>query len=439
MRMGVSLRTGLWIVLAFSVANLAAFIVLDGIAPAGRRLAKIRGEDPVNYFGIAHSLLFDHDFNLNNEYQHMPPEGRFWTQNQPTTGLPGSPWGLGYSLLEIPLLALGTGADAIAGNPADGYSHWAVFLYCLGSPILTGLGMVSLFLVLREVGKAPAHSAARDSSNEDRTGLALFVTLAVFLGTNVGYYAYSEMSHASTFLFASLFLLFWWRARDSDWPAAWLAAGLTGGFLSICRWQDVLYLGGPLLYDLMGTSGAGRLRSSAWWRSRAAYAAGAGFWWIPQMLEWKVIYGKYVTIPQGAGIFSFPPTHMLQVLFSSQSGWFTWTPITILGVAGLLVGVFRAYRVFLPWVIVLALQLAVIGSVSFWSGIESFGARYMLSNTPLVGLGLLTILTVSETRTRFVLAMVCAACCVFTSLFAIQFRMNLIPSGSADVFRADHG
>ena len=93
-------------------------------------------------------------------------------------------------------------------------------------------------------------------------------------------------------------------------------------------------------------------------------------------------------------------------------------------------GVFRTHRVFPPWVIVLTLQLAVVGSVSFWSGVESLGARYMLSNTPLVGLGLLTILTVSGMRARFGLALFCAACRVFTSLFAIQFRLNVIPSGS---------
>src|SRR3974377_1474826 len=97
MQLRMSLRMGLWIIGMFSIALLVVFVVMDHSAPAGRRLAKIRGEDPVSYFGIAHSILFDHDFNQNNEFEHMPPDGRFWTSNQPQTGLPGSPWGLGYS------------------------------------------------------------------------------------------------------------------------------------------------------------------------------------------------------------------------------------------------------------------------------------------------------------------------------------------------------
>jgi len=61
MNFRMSRGMGLWIILTFSLAILGAYITLDQIAPAGRRLAKIRGEDPVNYFGIAHSVLFDHN------------------------------------------------------------------------------------------------------------------------------------------------------------------------------------------------------------------------------------------------------------------------------------------------------------------------------------------------------------------------------------------
>jgi hypothetical protein len=415
----MSLRSGLWIILAFSLVNLTTFLVLDRIAPAGKRLVKVKGEDPVNYFGIAHSILFDHDFNLNNEYEHMPPDGRSWTLIQPATGLPGSPWGLGYSFLEMPLLALGTGVDALAGNPADGYSHWAVFFYCIGSVILTGLGLAALFVLLRDVGE---HQGI--ASDEGRSGLALFVTLAIFIGTDVGYYSFSEMCHAATFLFASLFLLCWWRSRDSESWRAWLLLGCVGGFLSICRWQDVLFLLGPVLYDLLC---GGRLRRFAWWRNRALYGAGVGLWWIPQVMEWKAIYGKWVTIPQGGGIFSFPPSHMLQVLFSSQNGWFIWTPITIFGVVGLFLGAFRSSLVFAPWIAVLTLQLAVVGAVSFWSGEEAFGARYMLSNIPLIAIGLVVIFALSGVWMRRGLALACIACCVFTMLFAVQFRLNLVP------------
>ena len=225
MGLRMSPKLGVWIIGVFTVLLLGVFVTLDYMAPAGRRLAKVGGEDPVNYFGIAHSILFDHDFNLNNEYEHMPPSGRAWTQNQPSTGLPGSPWGLGYSFLSMPLLALGTGVDALTGHPADGYSQWAIYFYCVGSLIFTGCGMVALFLLLQSVA-----AYWRILPEEHQSIYALFITFTVFFGTSIGYYAFSEMAHAATFLFSSLFLLLWWRERESESAKGWLVLGFAGGF-----------------------------------------------------------------------------------------------------------------------------------------------------------------------------------------------------------------
>src|SRR5262249_25674896 len=153
-------------------------------------------------------------------------------------------------------------------------------------------------------------------------------------------------------------------------------------------------------FDLWGARVA-KITRVEWWQSRLPYAAGILPWWIPQVWQWKMIYGKFLTIPQGGGIFSFPPAHVLQVLFSSQNGWFIWTPITLLGVAGLCAGAVKSSRTYIPWLIVLTLQVAVVGSVWFWSGIESFGARYLASDTPLVALGLMTLLSLVAARIRW--------------------------------------
>ena len=414
---------GLWTIIAFTIVLLAGFVVLDQIAPTGKRFIKIRGIDTVSYFATAHSVLFDHDFNLNNEYQRMPPDNRFWTHNQPATGLPGNVWGLGYSLLMMPLLMLGTGVDALAGNPADGYSRWAVFFYCIGNPLITGSGMVTLFILMRGVARF-----WKIMPEDHQSAIALFVVFVIFFGTNVGFYSIAMMSHASTFLFASLFLVVWWRYRESEDGWGWLLMGLIGGFLSICRWQDVLYLAGPLLYGLFGGFGGDVLkRGLAWWRMRLLYAAGAGVCWIPQVMEWRAIYGKLLTIPQGGGFMSLPPLHVLQVLLSTRTGWFIWTPITMLGLAGLFLGTFRATRIYLPWIIVLALEIVVVGSVSTWHGDDSFGSRYLLSSTPLIGFGIITLYSVSGVWLRRGLTATCLACCCFTILFAIQWGLDLVP------------
>jgi hypothetical protein len=420
--MRFSPRSSYIVLIGFTVLLLITFLTLDHIAPAGRRLAKIAGFDPVNYFDIAHSLLFDHDFNLNNEFTRIKPDGPLWSAIQPNTGLPGSVWGVGYSVLEVPFLALGVAADAIAGNPPDGFSKFSILAYCLGNVVMSGLGLMALFALLYRVGESwniPKDLAA---------GYSLLVTLVIFFGTNVGYYTFSQLAHASTFLFASMFVGRWWDIRCSNRSGSWFLLGLIGGFLSICRWQDILFLGGPLVFDLMGPE----LRTDfrAWLRSRALYAAAAGLCWIPQIAEWKIIYGKYLTIPQGDGFFAFPPHFIWEVMMSSRNGWFIWTPLAFVGVLGLLYGATKHAREFVPWIVVLALELIVVGSMPTWHGFDSFSSRYLLSTAPLIAMGLFTLLWEASPAMRKGLIAASLVFCAYTMLFALQFRLSLIPTNS---------
>ena len=116
------LRPRLWIA-GVGLLLAAILLVLDAKSPGNRRVIKIAGNDPVAYFGTAHSLLFDRDFDLSNEFAVLKHNPTWLLDPQLATGLPGSPYAIGYSLLEIPFLAAGTLVDRLAGRPADGYSR----------------------------------------------------------------------------------------------------------------------------------------------------------------------------------------------------------------------------------------------------------------------------------------------------------------------------
>jgi hypothetical protein len=403
---------------AFTFFLMVSFVVLDLFAPAGRRLAKIAGVDPPAYFGVAHAVLFHHNFDLTAEYRRVPPADAPSTAVRKETGRPGSEYAVGYSFLAMPFLALGTAADALAGNPADGYSRFAILGYCLANVALIGLGLIALFSFLHQTAEL---WSAREPSG---SFCALIVALAAFFGTSAGYYAFSEMSHASTFFCASLFLAWWWKIRENGSVRSWMLLGLVGGLLSVCRWQDVFYLGGPLLFDAAGGFGGIRKRLP----SRLAYAAVAALCWVPQLLEWKYIFGSFLVIPQGRDFFEFPPPFVLQVLFSSRSGWFLWTPLTLLGFCGLIFGAWKLPRTYVPWIVVIALEIGLTASLpTTWHGGDSFSSRYLTSCAPLVCFGAVTLLYASGRIMRRILLAAVTACCLFTILFAIQFRLDLIP------------
>ena len=410
-----------WVIAAFTVLLACGYAALDRLAPGGRRLVKIEGVDTVNYFDVTHSLVFDHDFNLNNEYVRVPPSDRELTPIQSATGLPASPWPVGYSLIEIPALVLGTLLDAMTGSPADGYSWLALYCYCLENVFLAGLGMFFLFRLLSEA--APGFGLAVSEAN----GFSLFIAFAVFAGTNVGYYSLTHLSHTATILFATIFLWWWWKIKSANDARSWMLLGVAGGCLSICRWQDLIFLGGPFLFDLIGTRT--RLRPLVWLQTRLLYIFTALACWIPQLIEWKVIYGKYVVNPhQGDVTFSFPPPYLWLVLLSSRNGWLLWTPLIGFGLAGLAFATVRSLRLFAPWIAVIVLELILIGSMNEWHGGDSFSSRYMMSTTPIVAIGILALFSVLHRAGRTVLACAMGVCCVYTVLFAVQLRLWLIPS-----------
>jgi hypothetical protein len=146
-------------------------------------------------------------------------------------------------------------------------------------------------------------------------------------------------------------------------------------------------------------------------------------------MEWKYSVGSYFIIPRGGDghFFVFPPPFVLETLFSSRNGWFLWTPLALLGIAGLVLGALRRVRVFLPWVVVLVIEIALVGSMLTWHGGEAFGSRYMISAAPLTALGVVSTLYVSRGLARAMVVVVVVVCCAFTTLFAVQFRLNLIP------------
>jgi hypothetical protein len=410
---------------AFMILLSVTLVVLDHLEPGGRRVARIDGLDPPYYFANSHSMLFDHDSDLMNELARVPASQGPWIFKG--TGLPETRWPIGYSILSMPFLGAGTVLDALVGNPADGYSNYAILGYTLSNTILTGLGLIALFTFLNGLGSLWGVSSP---------AYALIATLAVFFGTTVGFYSFSNMSHASTVFASSLFLACWWKVRESTDVKGWLLLGIVGGLLSICRIQEVYFVGAPFLFDIADREFFRKFRP--WFFSRIAYVSAAALCWVPQVLQWKIIYGKFITNPYGEAMvryksqyhtdwMHFPPPYIPNVLFSSINGWFIWTPLCFLGVCGLIYGLFRFGRVYFPWLFVIALQVALIASTEDWNGADSFGARYLTSSTTLVGMGLVTILYATKHWKSWAVVGLATAFCLFTSLFAVQFRLDLIP------------
>ncbi len=401
------------------VGLIGVLVGLDQRAPAGRRLIKISGVDTVGYFATAHSLLFDRDFDLRNQYGVLRPVASPLNRTRPETGLPGSPWPIGTSLLLVPFLALGTAVDFATGATPDGYGTGAVTAYFIGFPAFVVGGMIAVLKLLHILGRE------LDEEPQAAPWLPLVVVLLLLPGTTLGYYCFSPISHAAGFMSVSAFLLFFSNVKTAQGSRSWALLGLAGGVMVLCRWQNGLYLAGPFLGDAF----CGRRPwTRAYWCTRASFVLAAAVTFVPQMVQWAVIYGHPLVNPQGEDFLQFPPQFVPQVLFSSLHGWYSWTPLTLIGTLGLLWGSARAFATVFPWTFVLASEVAVVGSIpSNWFMGEGFGIRGLTCSLPVVAIGLYIVLRLARGWAAGLVRAGVAISVVWSALFAVQYRLDLLP------------
>ena len=425
---GRALERADFLVLAVGALVLAGVVILDALRPGGRGFLVVTPVNPdsICYFSTAHSLLFDGDFDLANQFERWPymrertRRATSWFAPVPATGLPGSPYAIGYSLLGLPFLALGTGIDALAGQPADGYGPWATRLFVLANVVWLTLGLLALRRWLQALG-----IRWRPSAGTPVAGWALTCAVALVPATTLGYYVFTVMSHTASFFAVTLFFAVWWTYRDAESWRPWAAIGALAGLMTLCRWQEALMLAAPLTYEAQ--CGGARRRSGAWWRSRAA---GGIVWFavlIPQLLQWKLIYGELLTVPQGAGFLAWPPQWILPALFSSHNGLFFTTPATLVGALGLVWAALKDRMTGAPLLLAFTVQVAVVGSMpTNWHG-SAFAMRNLTGALPILAAGALFLLLRVRRPVRLAALVWSLGGCAFTLLAAVQWRFELVP------------
>jgi len=145
-------------------------------------------------------------------------------------------------------------------------------------------------------------------------------------------------------------------------------------------------------------------------------ALGVFLGFLPQMLAWKVIYGRYITFggdleawSREAGVnlpvlfrlsswFDPRSLHFWDVLFSAERGLFNWTPLTLLGLLGLVLALRRAPLLALGGLMAFLATAWFSGSVAGFEGGDAFGGRRFDVFFPFVALGLAAILEVAARR-----------------------------------------
>lgn len=334
--------------------------------------------DGVFYYSYARSIAFDGDLHFANDLQAAYPTSgdHFASKNYheelTPTGYVVSPFAPGTPLLWLPYVWVAQ----LVMPEASGYEWY--FIRPIAS--LTALLGLLAFLV-----------GYRFSAEFVRPRHALGATVTLMFTTPLIYYQFTDpfYSHTASALTTALAVVAWWywRERWEDWLPP-LALGLLIGLAALVRWQHVLYLAAPGVYWLL-----------VWWETRdfgrfpilirTGLLLGLGVA-IPLSLQltiWRVLYGTWLTVPQGSAYMLWDLSRLGPTIFSPFRGLLAWLPILVPALIGLSFLARRWPRLVVALVTVLLLETYINGSSADWFGGGGYGPRRYSSELLLLVLG----------------------------------------------------
>jgi hypothetical protein len=369
--------------------------------------------DEVEFFSWLHSAAFDRDADFQNEYQHFYDVGVVHTDGFRATFLDDvneagrrpnfAP--IGTALLWAPFYAGGHVWALVTGAVADGLSQPYIAAVAYGSAVYGALALLLSAAIARRVAGAGDQLA----------------TLAVWLGTPLVFYMYIApgFSHACSAFAVSLFLWQWLRVRTVWSLPGVVGLGVIGALLPMVREQDAFFLIGPALDFVVWAwrRGSAEPRAAVVRDVTARAVAGAAalaVGYLPQLIAYHALNRHFGPTVKVARKMTWSSPHFLEVLWSPEHGFLFWTPLAVIAVVGLLVLATArradptsrdARQIAALAMVMLIAQVYVSGCVESWTVAGSFGQRRFVATTPLLVLGLATLLRhASATRWLTLLA-----------------------------------
>ena len=389
---------------------------------------RIYSSDEIQYFAYLRSLWFDHDLSFENEYRYFYDHGiarsdgfrETFLELQTDTGRRVNFGTIGCAILWSPFYAVGDLVARATGAPRDGFSGPYLAAVAYGSAVY---GFLALVLAIR--------CAARLGFN------AFTGALAVWMGTPLLFYMYvaPPFSHACSAFAVALFTWVWLGVRREWSPRGMAALGASGALMLMVREQDVFFGAAVALdYGVWALGFRTRERSLPETQSRTTKAqgvlAGAAAFalvYAPQAAAYLVVNGHLGPHESVGNKMQWWGPHALQVMFSPEHGYFMWTPIALIAIAGLVTLAFERGTEAAILLLMVALQIYVGASVASWTVAGGFAQRRLVSITTALVIGYAVIWHLTRARpTRALIAGVTLLAVYWNLALTAEFATGLM-------------
>jgi hypothetical protein len=401
--------------------------------------------DGVGYYAYARAPLIEHTFHFEEDWRHANlnfaqsrtgPDGQLLPQEFTETGHVSNLFTIGPALLWAPFLLsahalvhlLNFGGLQI---PVDGFSFPYILAMAFGTAFYGFLGLLFSFCLAKKY-------------MEERW--ALLATIAIWWASSLPVYMYFNpaWSHAHSAFAAALFLWYWDHTRENRTTPQWLILGLIAGLMVDIYFPNSIFLLLPMiesLQDYLALKTRPVAIGSLFARN-ILFALTLLIAFLPTILTRRIIFGGYFRFGSYSHLsWDWSAPHWRAVLFSTDHGVFSWTPLLAFALLGLVFVPHGARLRALYLALVVAGFYYLISSYPYWDGLSSFGNRFFISLTPIYIFGLAALLQrfASFFRLQQVALTVSSAllaCFVLWNLgFIYQWGAHLIPARGPVSFR----
>jgi hypothetical protein len=354
--------------------------------------------DGVGYYAFARTLLIQHDLRSEEDWRRARqfssgsdglPEAAVRPDQYTATGHVYNHFTIGPAMLWAPFLIIAhllvSSWNAFGGHvAADGFSAPYLVAMALGTAAYGFLGLLLSFSLARKFARAR---------------WAFLATLGIWTASSLPVYMYfnPSWSHAHSAFAVALFLWYWERTRDRRTKSQWALLGLIAGLMIDVYLPNGVFLVVPAVEALFSHRAFWSQRD---WNSQKslllaelAFGCAALLALLPTFITRKIIFGGFLRVGSySAYDWEWSAPHWRQVLFSTDHGAFSWTPILALAVAGLFLGTRGARKISAYLGAGAAAFYYLIACYPFWDGVASFGNRFLISLTPIYVFGLALLL-----------------------------------------------
>jgi len=384
--------------------------------------------DATFYYAFTRSVVFDGDLKIDNDLRLSYPTAptifvnKGFDQIKTETGRVESPFPIGSSLIWLPGLAFSRGIATVGQLVSVLPEHLSGFewYFALTIAALSALlGLLAFYF-----GYLVAFPETSNSS-------ALAASLTLLFATPLIYYQFREplYSHATSAFVNGLVVYLWWRSyrQKPSYKRALLIGGAIG-LAALVRWQNIVYVVLPLVTAILWWLDLPPSDRRLEWKRAFIYAALITVAVLAvlsiQFSHWRLLYGSFITVPQGGAYVDWSAPFWVQVLFSPFRGLLPWMPVAFLAVIGLLLMGKKRPRLIIPMLILLIVTLYVNSSTRDWFGGGGYGPRRFSSELAIFIVGYSGLIQVIPERVRKPVATILGVGLFFHQWILLRFGLE---------------